>query len=163
MSAENAVNSNTHNVLDDIKNSTSTANNNNKRIPNEKSKFYIRSKLKEIRDADGFKDYFPLDQYDYFVETLPSHASLGKFFEFSNIPSKLISNARQTILKSKPSATQKQLQKHLTHRFYGNTELYDRDLSFVLNQCLRSGSDCFDNAKKFLIEEGYNIVKNEFY
>ena len=127
------------------------------------SKSFIAKRLKEIRDADGFEDYFPLDQYDYFVESLPSHASLGKFFEFSNIPSKLISNARQSILKSKPSATQKQLQKHLTHRFYGNTELYDRDLSFVLNQCLRSGSDCFDNAKKFLIEEGYNIVKNEFY
>merc|ERR1712126_791289 len=128
-----------------------------------KSMSFISNGLTEIRDVEGFEDDFPLEEFNYFIETIPSHNSEGKFQDDANIPSKLISNAKGSFLKSRPNATKEELQKHLSYKFYGNGALFDEETSFLLNQCLRTGSECFNNAKKFVIQNGFNIKRNEFF
>ena len=63
------------------KNSSSTVNNNGKRIPDSinKSMICITSKLKEMRDKQGFVDEFDFHEYNYFVKSIPSHTGLGEF------------------------------------------------------------------------------------
>ena len=128
-----------------------------------KSLSFIANGLTKIRDVDGFEEDFPLEEFDYFIESIPSHNSEGKFQDVAKIPSKLVSNARRAFFKSRPNATENELQEHLTYKFYGNKALFDEETSFILNQCLRTGSECFNNAKKFVIQNGYNIKRNEFF
>ena len=104
-----------------------------------------------------------LEKYNYFLELLPSNNSVGKFQDVNNIPSKLNLAAKRLFLTSRPNATEDELNKHLTHKFYGNNQLFERETSFLLNQCLRSGSEYFNKAKKFVLQEGYNIKRNEFF
>ena len=124
---------------------------------------YIAKVLTKIRDVEGYDVDFPLEEFNYFIETIPSHNSEGKFQDDANIPSKLISNAKGLFLKSRPNATEEELQKHLSYKFYGNGALFDEETSFLLNQCLRTGSKCFNNAKKFVIQNGFNIKRNKFF
>ena len=128
-----------------------------------KSMSFTAKGLTEIKDVEGFDDDFPFEEFNYFIETIPSHNSEGKFQDAANIPSKLVANARGTFLKSRPNASEEELQKHLSYKFYGNKALFDEETSFLLKQCLRTGSRCFNNAKKFVIQNGFNIKRNEFF
>ena len=51
----------------------------------------------------------------------------------------------------------------LTHKFYGNSQIFDREISFLFNQCLRAGSECFNLAKEFILSKGLNFRENEFF
>ena len=124
---------------------------------------YITRKLKQIRDQDGQENHFPLEEYNYFIESVPSQTCLGRVQDDLEIPSELITLARKELLKSKPKRSEKNVLKQLTYRFYCSTKLYDKESSYLLNQCLRSDSKCFENAKKFLFEKGYSIVNNKFF
>lgn len=128
-----------------------------------KSMSFIANGLTKIRDVEDFEDDFPIEEFNYFIETIPSHNSEGKFRDAANIPSKLISNARKAFLKSRPNATENELQQHLTYKFYGNKAFFDEETSFLLNQCLRTGSRCFNSTKEYVIQNGYNIKMNEFF
>ena len=75
----------------------------------------------------------------------------------------MIVKARNDILKSKPDASEDEIKLHLTNKFYGCSESFDRESSFLLNQCLRAGSECFIQAKELTLNQGYNIIENEFF
>ena len=126
-----------------IINEPSTVNNNSKRMPdsNDKIKFCIASKLKEIRDEQGFvDDFFMIDfhEYNYFVESIPSKAGKGEFENSPTIPKSRIEKARTAILQSIPDADEEEIQFELTCKFYDKPEIFDSEISFLFNQCLRA-------------------------
>ena len=105
---------------------------------------------------------FDIQEYKYFVEAIPSNTGIGEFKETTTIPKTLIVKYRKSIIQSIPDADEDEIKFALTQKFYGKPEMFDREISLLLNQCCRAGSESFELAKEFLLNEGLNIRKNEF-
>ena len=103
---------------------------------------------------------FDFQEYKYFVEAIPSNTGIGEFKETPTIPKTLIVKSRKSIIQSIPDADE--IEFALTQKFYGKPEMFDREISLLLNQCCRAGSEIFELAKKFILDEGLNIRRNEF-
>jgi len=126
-------------------------------INDDKFQSYVASKLNDILVKEGFEDYFELHAYKFFIESY-RYQIPGIFKNAPHIPRKMIVKARNDILKSKPDASEDEIKLHLTNKFYGCSESFDRESSFLLNQCLRVGSECFIQAKELTLNQGYNII-----
>ena len=61
------------------------------------------------------------------------------------------------------TAINKEFNSILVQKIYGDPGSYDLRFSFNLNQCIRNGSDCFVEAKDYMINEGFDIWSKEFF
>ena len=120
--------------------------------------------LRKGREEDWVDDSdFQIDEYDYFVSIEKSDVGPGSFKDLGYITDEKIEEIKCTAMKESPTATKSELISILAQKFYGDSGICDLKLSFKLNQCIRSGSDCFEDAKDYLLNEGYNIWRNEFF
>ena len=119
--------------------------------------------LRKGRDEEWEDDSdFEPEEYDFFVSAKKSDIRPGRFEEFGFIPDDKIREIKCSVLKKKPLATRSELNSILVQKFYGDPSRWNLNLSFKLSQCIRSGSDCFDEAKNFLLKLGYDICRNDF-
>ena len=113
------------------------------------------------RERDFEESDFELDEFDYFIKSEPYTNTIGTFEE-ECVAEEDIAKAKQSILKKRSSISHKDLNSLLTQKFYGDNNCFQRQASYSLNQCLRTGTDVFEKAKEIVIQKGFHIVKNEF-
>ena len=103
--------------------------------------------LRKGRDEEWEDDSdFEEEEYDFFVSKKKSEIGSGRFEEFGSIPDEKIEEIKGCVLKDKPMATKRELNSILVRKFYCDQSMWDLNLSFKLSQCIRSGTDCFDEA-----------------
>ena len=127
-------------------------------IINQLQKILRKGRDEEWEDKSDFEE----EEYDFFVSAEKSDIRPGRFEEFGSIPDDKIREMKCSVLKEKPLATKSELSSILVKKFYGDSSRWDLNLSFKLSQCIRSGTDCFDEAKNFLLKQGYDIYRNDF-
>ena len=106
---------------------------------------------KDLFEFGVNKDELDFREYNHFVESIPSHTGLGEFKDTQTIPKTLILKARKTIRQSISDADEEEINFEQTDKFYGKPEIFAREISFLLNQCSRAGSECFKLAKDFIL------------
>ena len=128
-------------------------------IINQLQKILRKGRDEEWEDESDFEE----EEYDFFVSAEKSDIRPGSFEEYGSIPDDKIREIKSAVLKDKPLATRSELNSILVKKFYCDPSRWDLNLSFKLSQCIRSGTDCFDEAKHFLLKQGYDICCNEFF
>ena len=87
----------------------------------------------------------------------------GSFEEFGHIPDEKINEVKLGVMKERHAASESELNSILVQKFYGDPGSFDLKLSFKLNQCIRSGSDCFEEAKDYILYEVFDVWRYEFF
>ena len=128
-------------------------------IINQLQKILRKGRDEEWEDESDFEE----EEYDFFVSAEKSDIRPGRFEEYGSIPDDKIREIKCSVLKDKPLATRSELNSILVQKIYCDPSRWDLNLSFKLSQCIRSGRDCFDEAKNFLLKQGYDICSNDFF
>ena len=125
---------------------------------------YLERKLQRIlqREDDWEDSDLEIEEFSYFVTAKKAEVGPGTFEEFGIIPKDRIQNARSKYLKEKPTATKSEIVSTLVKTFYREPGIFDLKSSLTLSKCIRSRSDQFDEAKQYILNEGFSIVENEF-
>ena len=103
-----------------------------------------------------------MEEFSYFVTAKKAEVGSWTFEEFGIIPEDRIQNARSKYLKEKPTATKSEVVSSLVNKFYREPGIFGLNSSLKLSQCIRSSSDQFDEAKQYILNEGFSIVDNQF-
>ena len=135
---------------------------------NELNRNKVLGQLQKILRKDRNEDWeddsdFEINEYDYFVSVEKSEDGPGSFEEFGHIPDEKINEVKLGVMKERHAVSESGLNSILVQKFYGDPGSFDLKLSFKLNQCIRSGSDYFEEAKDYLLNEGFDIWSNEFF
>jgi len=133
--------------------------------PNKNIKIIERELSKVLeRERDFDESDFEIDKFDYFIKSEPYTNSIGTFDE-DWIADEDIVKAKHILKESKEisSIANKKWILLLTQKFYGDNDCFPRQASYLLNQCLRTGTEAFEEAKEIVIQKGFHIVSNEFF
>ena len=114
------------------------------------------------RERDFEDSDFEVDEFEYFIKSGPYTNTTGTSEE-EWVADENIAKTKQSILKARPNIAHKDLNLLLTKTFYGDTNCFPRQASYLLNQCLRTGTNAFEEAREVVIQKGFHIVSNEFY